>query len=343
MLYSEKELQKRINSGCALYYFYAGEEAPLREAADRTMRALKDIDPETTTLPGPTPTVEEIVLAAGTISFFGGRRLVYMPLVKASAYSDRDLKDICDTLADTENAVFVLTSIIEEQYGKLRPGKREQKLIDACERLGYCAQIGKPGRGDLLRLVQGWAGESGARFAPGADAVLLDLCGEDQFLLQNEVAKLAALSGYATITEDMVKALGTVTLEADTFEMVRLVAAGQTARALQKLGTLLALQNEPIPIAGAMAGNYLDMYRALLTKASRRQLSEMAKDFGYSGRWNYRLENAARTAGRYTRAQLEQCLEILHRLDLDLKSSRLGGDVLLQKALCELALVRERP
>ena len=67
------------------------------------------------------------MLAAGTISFFGGRRLVMLPLIRPSAYSDKDLQELCDTLSDTENAVFVLTSLLEEKYGKIKPGKREQK------------------------------------------------------------------------------------------------------------------------------------------------------------------------------------------------------------------------
>lgn len=338
MLYSEKELQKRMKTDCAVYYFYAGEEALVHSAAQKALRVFEQQDPETTTLPGPTPTVEEIVMAAGTISFFGGKRLVYLPLIRPAAYSDKDLKDICDTLADTENAVFILTSVMEEKFGKLSPGKREQKLIAACEKLGYCAQIGKPNRQSLQALLRGWAGESGASFAPGAEAALLDRCGEDQFLLQNEVEKLAALANYGAITPEMVAALGTVTLEADTFEMVRMVSAGQTQKALQRLGTLLALQNEPIPITGAMIGNYLDVYRVFLARKSGRALADAAKDFGYTGRWNYRLENASRTAARCTRAQLERCLTILCQLDLDLKRSRLGGDLLLQKAICELAM-----
>ena len=55
------------------------------------------------------------MLAAGTISFFGGRRLVMLPLIRPSAYSDKDLQELCDTLSDTENAVFVLTSLLEEK------------------------------------------------------------------------------------------------------------------------------------------------------------------------------------------------------------------------------------
>ena len=192
MLYSEKELEKRLQSGCALYYFYASDEALVHAAAQKALKYLNRDDPETTVLDGPTPSVEEIVLAAGTISFFGGKRLVLMPLIRPSTYSDKDLQELCDTLADTENAIFVLTSIIEESYGKLRPGKREQKLIASCEKLGYCVQLNRPTGAALQAMARDWAKEAGADFAPGAEAALLARCGEDQFLLKNEVEKLAA-------------------------------------------------------------------------------------------------------------------------------------------------------
>lgn len=338
MLYSENELNKRLKAGCGLYYFYASDEALVHNTAQKALKLLNQDDPETTVLDGPTPSVEEIVLAAGTISFFGGRRLVLMPLVRPSTYSDKDLQELCDTLADTENAIFVLTSVMEESYGKLRPGKREQKLIACCEKLGYCVQINKPTGTALQAMARDWAKECGAAFAPGAEAALLARCGEDQFLLKNEVAKLAALANYGTITPQMVEALGTVTLDADTFDMVKLLTGGQADKAQQKLKTLLALQNDPIMITGALISNYLDLYRVLLGRRSRRSLADVAKDFGYKGNWNYRLNNTERTASRFKRAQLERCLHILQGLDTDLKSSKLDAELLMQKALCELAL-----
>lgn len=338
MLYSEKELEKRLKAGCALYYFYASDEALVHTAAQKTLKYLNRDDPETTVLDGPTPSVEEIVLAAGTISFFGGKRLVLMPLIRPSTYSDKDLQELCDTLADTENAIFVLTSIIEESYGKLRPGKREQKLIANCEKLGYCVQLNRPTGAALQAMARDWAKEAGADFAPSAEAALLARCGEDQFLLKNEVEKLAALANYSTITKEMVSRLGTVTLDADTFDMVKLLTSGQADKAQQKLKTLLALQNEPIMITGALISNYLDLYRVLLGRRSRRSLGDVAKDFGYKGNWNYRLNSTEKTALRFKRAQLEDCLHILQRLDTDLKSSKLDADLLMQKALCELAL-----
>ena len=338
MLYSENELNKRLKAGCGLYYFYASDEALVHAAAQKALKYLTRDDPETTVLDGPTPSVEEIVLAAGTISFFGGRRLVLMPLIRPSTYSDKDLQELCDTLSDTENAIFVMTSLVEERFGKLRPGKREQKLINCCEKLGYCVQINKPTASALQAMARDWAKETGAAFAPGAEAALLARCGEDQFLLRNEIEKLAALADYGTITPQMIAQLGTVTLDADTFDMVKLVTSGQTEKAQQKLKMLLALQNDPIMITGALISNYLDLYRVLLGRRSRRALSAVAKDFGYSGNWNYRLSTTEKTAARFKRAQLEECLHILQRLDTDLKSSRLDADLLMQKALCELAL-----
>ena len=136
----------------------------------------------------------------------------------------------------------------------------------------------------------------------------------------------------------MISRLGTVTLDADTFDMVKLLTSGQTDKAQQKLKTLLALQNEPIMITGALISNYLDLYRVLLGRRSRRALGDVAKDFGYKGNWNYRLNSTEKTASRFKRAQLEDCLHILQRLDTDLKSSKLDADLLMQKALCELAL-----
>ena len=124
--------------------------------------------------------------------------------------------------------------------------------------------------------------------------------------------------------------------------MVKLVTSGQTSKALQKLRVLLALQSDPILITGALIGNYLDIYRAFLARRSRRQLAELARDFGYGGKWNYRLGNAEKAAARFDRRQLEKSLKILQRLDLDLKRSKLDSDLLLQKALCELALAGGR-
>ena len=127
-------------------------------------------------------------------------------------------------------------------------------------------------------------------------------CGEDPFLLENEVDKLCALSGYQTVTTAMVAEMGTVSLEADVFEMIRMITAKNATGACKKLQTLLRLQQEPIPITAAMIGSYVDLYRVKLGAAKRKNYSTVFKDFGYKGS-DYRLKRSAETASHYTLAR----------------------------------------
>ena len=259
-----------------------------------------------------------------------------MPMIRPSAYSDKDLQELCDTLADTENAVFIMTSVMEERYGKLRPGKREQKLITACEKIGYSVQIAKPNRAALQAMAREWAGQSGASFAPGAEAMLLDRCGEDQFLLHSEIEKLAALADYGTITPAMIQQLGTVTLDADTFDMVRLVSEGADPdrRWDEATGTLLELQNDPILITGALIFQLSGCVPRLSGPEKPPVRCRAGQGFRLHRQWNYRLNNADQAAARYDRRRIERSLQVLQQLDLDLKGSRLlGGSAFAESAV----------
>ena len=136
----------------------------------------------------------------------------------------------------------------------------------------------------------------------------------------------------------MVAEMGTVSLEADVFEMIRMITAKNATGACKKLQTLLRLQQEPIPITAAMIGSYVDLYRVKLGAAKRKSYSTVFKDFGYKGS-DYRLKRSAETASHYTLPQLEACLQILLELDKSLKSQPVSAQTLLETALCRLCLL----
>mgnify|MGYP006970642832 CR=1 FL=1 len=81
-------------------------------------------------------------MAAGTISFFGTRRVVLLPEVDSAAYSDKDLDELCATLASLENAVVVLGSVFEMERNKLKLGKRAQKSSPSVPR-SFCRRAGQ--------------------------------------------------------------------------------------------------------------------------------------------------------------------------------------------------------
>ena len=305
---TEAKLRQLADKGCPVYYFYSTERYLVRQAVNAAVRILSaDSDEDATVLDGAAPEIEGLIMAAGTISFFGTRRVVVLPEVDPGAYGAKDLDELCSTLASLENAVVVLGSVFPLERSKLKA-----MMIDRAK-------------------------AQGTSLPDGAAAALLERCGEDPFLLENEVDKLCALSGYQTVTAAMVADMGTVSLEADVFEMIRMITAKNATGACKKLQTLLRLQQEPIAITAAMIGSYVDLYRVKLGAARKKNYSTVFKDFGYKGS-DYRLKRSAETASHYTLGQIEACLQVLLELDQSLKSQPVEEQILLETALCRLAM-----
>ncbi|HAQ97676.1 MAG TPA: DNA polymerase III subunit delta [Faecalibacterium sp.] len=335
---TEAKLRQLADKGCPVYYFYSSERYLVRQAVAAATRILTaDSDEDATVLDGAAPEIEQLIMAAGTISFFGTRRVVVLPELEPGSYGDKDLEELCSTLASLENAVVVLGSVFELERNKLKMGKRAQKLIAQCKALGYTEELAKPKPFELKVMMIDRAKEQGATLPEGAATALLERCGEDPFLLENEVDKLCALSGYQTVSTAMVAEMSTVSLDADVFEMIRMITAKNATGACKKLQTLLRLQQEPIAITGAMIGSYVDLYRVKLGAAKRKPYGTVFKDFGYKGS-DYRLKRSAETASHYTLKQIENCMQVLLELDQSLKGQPVDAQILLETALCRLAM-----
>ena len=335
---TEAKLRQLADKGCPVYYFYSSERYLVRQAVAAATRILTaDSDEDATVLDGAAPEIEQLIMAAGTISFFGTRRVVVLPELEPGSYGDKDLEELCSTLASLENAVVVLGSVFELERNKLKMGKRAQKLLAQCKALGYTEELAKPKPFELKVMMIDRAKEQGATLPEGAATALLERCGEDPFLLENEVDKLCALSGYQTVSTAMVAEMSTVSLDADVFEMIRMITAKNATGACKKLQTLLRLQQEPIAITGAMIGSYVDLYRVKLGAAKRKPYGTVFKDFGYKGS-DYRLKRSAETASHYTLKQIENCMQVLLELDQSLKGQPVDAQILLETALCRLAM-----
>ena len=336
---AENKLAALVEQGCPVFYFYSTEPYLVRRAVGAVCALLaRSTGEEVTVLDGAAPDVEQLITAAGTISFFGTKRVVCLPELDPAAYSEKDLETFADTVADVENAVLVFGSVFEaDRTGKARPGKRAQRVIAQCRKLGWAEELAKPGSTQLRQMMAERAAAQGAELSGPAGAALLERCGEDPYLLENEVDKLSAAAGYRTITPALVAEMGVVSLEADVFEMVRLVTARSTAAACKKLHILLRLGQEPIAITAALIGSYVDLYRVKLGQQHKKSYSAVFKDFGYKGS-DYRLKRSAQTAAGYTLPQLKACLDILLELDKNLKGQPVSPQILLETALCRLAM-----
>ena len=88
MVLNEQNLKKALEQPLrhGVYYYYSTEEYLVRSYAAKTLALLakQEDDAEVTRVEGPAPSIEEAVAAAGTISFFGTKRIVELPMLEPS-------------------------------------------------------------------------------------------------------------------------------------------------------------------------------------------------------------------------------------------------------------------
>ena len=84
---TETKLRQLADKGCPVYYFYSSERYLVRQAVAAATRILTaDSDEDATILDGAAPEIEQLIMAAGTISFFGTRRVVVLPEILVLVY-----------------------------------------------------------------------------------------------------------------------------------------------------------------------------------------------------------------------------------------------------------------
>lgn len=333
---AKTDYKQLLDSGCPVFYLYSQQEYLVQRQAAKLLELLSREDTEVTRLDGPAPSLEEIIASAGTISFFGTRRVIYIPGLAPGSYSDKDLKEFCEVLSQAENSVFLLTSVFADK--KAASGKRVTTLISHCRKIGFVQELALPTQRDLIRLLQQQAGEVGATLPDPVARELIERCGQDPYLLENEVAKLAALADYGPITSAMVEEAAVQNLEANVFSLMQLIAARNAKGACELVHKLLLLRQEPVTIAAALASGYLDCYRVRCGASLGKSYQEVHRDFHYSG-GDFRLRKAMENGRKFTKPQLAKSLKILQQLDEGLKGSPVDPKIQLETGLCRLVQV----
>lgn len=315
--------------------FSSCDEYLLETSAQKLLHFLQQQweDSEITHISGEDFTLEEAVLAAGTISFFSTKRILYISRLQLSSLDDKTVAEFCDLLKDTENAVVVITAWFKGEKDKKT--KKAKQLEDAVRLSGQFMELATPHPGDLKAMAVQMAQEQGCTLNDDAAQELAERVNGDLHLLSNEIAKLAAGTGYSIITRQTVAALAVQTVEADVFRMIDAVTSGKTAQAFAVLDKLIYLRSDPIAIVGAMASSFVDMARVQTGARHKAGYAQVFRELNYTGK-EYRLQRAGQTGARYTPAQMATALDLLAQLDFSLKSSPVDSTVLLQTALSEL-------
>lgn len=212
------------------------------------------------------------------------------------------------------------------------PDKRLKKLYAAMEQNVCAVCFARQSASELRAWIRRHAMADGKDIDAAACDYLSFLTGGSMTAMNSELMKLTAYASGKAITKQDIDAVVEPTLDAVTFDISNALVDGDFERALRKLRDLFKMQEEPVLILGAIAGQMRRLRCAKVLMENGKGSDELMKLCSI-GDYPARLTmTAARklSAPFCDRAVLE-CLET----DRAMKSS--GGD---PQRLLELLLVR---
>ena len=245
--------------------------------------------------------------------------------------NEDDRTKIAEILSDIPDYCTVVFTYLATPW---KPDKRLKKLWEAISKNGTIVEFAKQEQRDLVPWI-------GRHFAVRKKTITTDLCvylidltGGTMTALAGEIDKICAYSGADRITKSDIDAVVEPVLDAVVFQMTDLMGEGEYGKALLKLQTLLKMQQEPIPILGAIGTHFrrLSVARTLLDNG--RRYTDLMK---MTGMFEYPAKKTMNAAGRFSARFCAKASELIMETDRAMKTSRDDPERLLEMLVMQLA------
>ena len=141
-------------------------------------------------------------------------------------------------------------------------------------------EFAKQDQRDLVAWITRHFAARKKRIASDLCVYLIDITGGTMTALASEIEKICAYSGADEIRRTDIDAVVEPVLDAVVFQMTDLLSEGRYSLALQKLETLLKMQQEPLSILGAVGGHFRRLGTARTLLDNGKNSSELQKLYG---------------------------------------------------------------
>lgn len=174
----------------------------------------------------------------------------------------------------------------------------------------------KPFLSDLKERVRGWASQKGMMIDSDAIDLLIDIAGESQDVLNEELEKINILIGPGKrITRETIRKAAAKARDYELKELTAAIGEQNLKRSLRILIHLNEWGEEPVKIIG-WTGN--EMFRILRVRELKRNPMLVAKEFRLTEK-SLRLRDLIKWAQGWTSKQLNTCLVELAMMDKAIK------------------------
>lgn len=245
--------------------------------------------------------------------------------------NEADRQKIIEILSDIPDYCTVVFTYETTQWN---PDKRIKKLWDAISTYGMIIEFPKQELRDLIAWVTRHFASRNKQISSELCSYLIDITGGTMTVLSGEIGKICAYSGSDIIRRSDIDAVTEPVLDAAVFDMTNLIGQGSYADAFEKLQKLLKLQNEPIPILGAIGVQL----RRISTARTLLDKGKTAADFVMiCGGSDYAARKTMEAARKFRPEFCAKAAEIVVQTDYGMKTSFDDPERLLEMLVLRLA------
>ena len=331
-----QELKAAIRSGtlARLYIFYGEEVFLLHHYFGRLKNVLLDDLTESFNfhkMNSETFDIQSFADSVEAMPMMAESTLVQVDDVDIFKLPETDRSRIAEILSDIPEYCTVVFTFETVAW---KPDKRLKKLWDTVSSTATIVEFEKQSQRDLIAWVGKHFLSRGKRISNDLCGYLIDITGGTMTVLAGEINKIASYSGADEIVKADIDAVTEPVLDAVVYQMTDLMGEGKYGQALQKLQTLLKMQQKPLEILGAIGGHFRRISTARTLLENGRNASELARLYGIS---EYPAKKSMDAARRFKPEFCARAAQLVLETDIRIKTSFDDPERLLELLILQLA------
>ena len=317
-----------------LYFFHGEETFLLNHYLGQMKKQL--LDPLTESfnyhrLTAETFDIRDFADAVENLPMMAESTFVQVDDIDIFKMNESDRGKMTEILSDIPDYCTVVFTYLTAAW---KPDKRLKKLWEAVDSNGFVVEFAKQDQRDLIAWISRHFAAHKKRISPDLCAYLIDITGGTMTALGGEIDKIAAYSGADDIKKTDIDAVTEPVLDAVVFQMTDFLSEGRYDMALVKLQQLLKMQQEPLPILGAVGSHFRRIATARILMDNGRNASELQKLYGIP---DFAARKTMESARRFRPEFCRRAAELVLEADYKMKTSFDDSERLLELLILQLA------
>lgn len=331
------DIKKNQISGA--YFFYGSEQYILSRCLEKLLTAsvktmqqfnLVRFEAEKSAV-----SIDKIEDAAEALPVMAPRKVVVVHDLNPenlTADDNKRLAKLVETLPETTILIFYISGF----EVSLKEQKKIASFAKMMEKKGTVVEFKPADRSRIAKTLIDAAAKQQCFLSRELAERIVDLSGTSLVTLLGEVDKLCAYTRRGEITAEAVDQLVIRSIDANAFDLASSIIRGNLSRAISVLDDLKFQRYEPVMILGALSSAMVDLYRAKVAASAGKRAADVVADFQYNPRVKFRVDNAFRDSAKLDLQRLRRCVEVFHKLDLQLKSMHADSYELIEIAMVDM-------